>query len=270
MVVLRFLPSGAKTMLEKPTERTQIEENVRLRSLRKGLALWHLAGPMGLAIFAIAFTAIVVGGDKLAPEEDPLRAFLYGRHRIQPEDCGVVLSAVPPGLGPGAHYEARVVLAVDNSWLAKFGEDAERQARSVLEDAAPLFRPFGIQLVAATFVRWRSDHLPASSDQLLAEVKRSVDLEGADVVLGLTGLHLHGGDGRAYVGGRYALVGHHPGHPERDRLVAAHELGHLLGARDTPAGSGRGTLMAKTGFDHNLEWSSCHERLLKLNASRFE
>ena len=236
----------------------------------KGLALAGLVGLLGLTITAISVTAIVIGGDTRALEEDPLRAFLYGRHPVQPEDCGVVLSAVPPGPGPGADYEVHVVLAADNAWLAKFGDDAQQHARSVFEDVAPLFQPFGIQLVAARFVRWQSDHVPASADQLLTEVKLSVDLEGADLVLAITGLHLHGEDGQASTGGRYALVGHHPGHPERDRLVAAHELGHLLGAWDTEADSERGTIMVNKGFDHNLEWASCHERILKLNASRFE
>jgi hypothetical protein len=198
--------------------------------------------------------------------EDPVQPFLYDRYPNSPADCGILLAGEPIT----STNEVRVAVAVDNAWQAKFGDDAEGQARSVIEDIAPLFRPFQIQLTPTKFVDWRSDQVPASVGPLLDEVRRSVALEGVDVVLALTGVHLHGADGKAGIGGRYALVEHHPGHPEHDRFVAAHELAHLFGAEHTAEESERTDLMASKGFNHDLEWSACHERLLRLNASRFE
>ncbi len=243
---------------------------MRVPGMREGFRRWRIAGVLSLAVLTLGFTVIVMNEVQSFSPEDPLQPFLYDRYPASPADCGILLAGEPITSKAGASHEVRVAVAVDEAWQAKFGDDAERQARSVIEDIAPLFRPFQIQLTPVKFVYWRSDQVPASIDPLLAEVKRSVALEGVDVVLAITGLHLHGADGKAGIGGRYALIEHHPGYPERDRFVAAHELAHLFGALHTVEESEGSDLMAGEGFNHDLEWSGCHERLLRLNASRFE
>jgi hypothetical protein len=231
--------------------------------------LWWL-GAIAVAAISLVALAFAVGEDGLATGKDPISSFLYGRHPSEPEDCGAILASGASHLvGEGSH-QIRLVLAVDDEWLARFGADAELQARAIVEDVSPLFGPFGIDLDTVKFERWSSLETGIAAHSLFAQVKQSVSLAGSDAVLALTGHQLWPTDGAGAVGGTHTLVSHHPGHPERDRLVAAHELGHLFGARDASPESAGSNIMIGKGFDHDLVWDACHERLLRLNAARFQ
>jgi len=57
-----------------------------------GLRLWLGAGVL-LTATIVAVLTIALGWDGLATGKDPVRAFPYGRHSAETEDCGVILGS---------------------------------------------------------------------------------------------------------------------------------------------------------------------------------
>lgn len=183
-------------------------------------------------------------------------------------ECGRLL--VEPADGPVFHAAStRVVLALDEEWRERFGEDATRMARSLLADAGALFRSVDIHLLPVRVEAWESPDGQTTALELLAVVRESIDLANADIVIALTAQSLTGADGRAEVGGRYAVIEHHPGRLERDTFVLAHEVAHLFGATHGCDLAGHEGLLASKGFDEPGLICACTRELLEANAARF-
>ncbi len=163
----------------------------------------------------------------------------------------------------------RVVLALDEDWQADFQAEATVAARTLLWEASSLYRGFNIHLLPLRIERWVSPDEIGSAEDLLHLARESIPRGDADIVVVLTGQQLEHGDGYAEIGGRYALVSRHPGHPERDAMVLAHEIAHLFGADhgcDLPGYSG---VMAEQGFKEPDLVCPCTRQTLEINAARF-
>lgn len=193
-----------------------------------------------LGLFVPSFTANVHAGELLVPE----------RWR----------EAHP---GP---YVIPASVAVDEEWLRTFGEDAERQARRVVELSAVHLRPAGIDLRFAGLASW-----PAADDS--GDLHRRLDaLEGSygpldgGIVLGLTaGQYAGEVDGVARPRHPYVVVKHHRGRLERDAYVLTHEIGHVLGLDHHACPDGL-CFMADHKFDLREHWCDEHLEVLRANS----
>ncbi len=163
----------------------------------------------------------------------------------------------------------RVVLALDEDWQADFQTEATVAARTLLWEASSLYRGFNIHLLPLRIERWISPDEMDSAEELLHLARNSIPLGDADIVVVLTGQQLERGDGYAEIGGRYALVSRHPGHPERDAMVLAHEIAHLFGADHGCNLPGRSGVMAEQGFEDPNFVCPCTRQILETNAARF-
>jgi hypothetical protein len=182
--------------------------------------------------------------------------------------CGRLLVELDDG--PVFHAAStRVALALDEEWRERFGEDATQEARLLLVEASGLFRSVDIHLLPIRVEDWESSDRYTTAAGLLREVKESIELGDADIVVALTAQDLHGQDGRATVGGRYAVIEQHVGHPERDAFVLAHEVAHLFGATHGCDLEGREGLLASKGFEEPGLICPCTRSLLEANAARF-
>jgi len=193
-----------------------------------------------------------------APTSEASGAAECGRLLVQPDD-GIVFHAA----------STRVVLALDEEWRERFGEDSTQVARALLVEAGGLFRRVDIHLLPIRVADWESPGQYTTAEQLLQVVRESVDRGDADIVVALTAQSLYGADGRAEVGGRYALIEQHPGHPERDAFVLAHEIAHLFGATHGCDLPGHDGVLATAGFAEPGLICPCTRQLLESNAARF-
>jgi len=186
---------------------------------------------------------------------------------LAPLECGRQLSSVS---GERLTLRSvRVVLALDEEWLERFGDDSETVARSLVSDVSGLYRDIGLHFLPVRFADWLSPNELVSAEDLLAALSESMQVDNSDVIFGLTGQHLSGIDGFARVGGQIAVVGHHPGKPERDVFVLAHEAGHLFGAHHGCDIPGLAGVMADSGFEDPLVVCPCTRAILEANVARF-
>ncbi len=163
----------------------------------------------------------------------------------------------------------RVVLALDEDWQAEFRGEAAGAARMLLWEASKLYRGFYIHLLPLRIKRWISPNEIDSAEDLLHVARNIVPRGDADIVIVLTGQQLGRGDGYAEIGGTYALASRHPGHPERDAMVLAHEVAHLFGAYHGCNLAGRSGVMAEQGFEEPDFVCPCTRQVLETNAARF-
>lgn len=223
-------------------------------------------GSLGVVVLlAISVRADAAWRDQLEAIIPPVKS---ERALAANVDCGIRLAE--PAASSTDTFPVRVVLAVDDAWAGGGNDAAVEDAFALVRDVAAVFDPFGIQLRVVRFETWPSHGNDASASELLGQVQGLVPLVDEDIVLALTGRQIDGADGKATIGGGYALVGQHPGHPERDIWVASHEIGHVFGAEHTVGTSARLDVMSPKGFGPDVYWSSCHEELLRVNAGRFE
>jgi len=183
--------------------------------------------------------------------------------------CGEAL-AVPDHEAAFVVDSTRIVVAMDEEWMAAAGADAEAEARKMIVDAASLFRGVHIHLLPVRSVAWNSPDDVDSLAGLLEAAEESVPLDDVDIAVVLTAQTVAtGSDGGARVGDRYAIVVRHPDRPELDSTVLAHELSHLFGAHhgcDLPEHEG---LMASQGFSEPELLCPCTRQVLEINANRF-
>ncbi len=183
--------------------------------------------------------------------------------------CGQAL-ATPVGDRVFVVDSIRVAVAMDEERRAAHGGGSVAAARAQLVDAASLFRGVHIHLLAVRTVDWASPDDVGSVSGLLEGAETAVPLDGADIAILLTAQSVETDrDGDARIGDRYAVVARHPGRPDRDAMVLAHELSHLFGAHhgcDLPGHEG---LMASQGFSEPDLLCPCTRRVLEMNADRF-
>jgi len=186
---------------------------------------------------------------------------------LAPLECGRQLSSVS---GERLTLRSvRVVVALDEEWRERFGDDSEAVARSLVSDVSGLYRDIGLHFLPVRVADWSSpDHFDSAED-LLADLSETMRVDNSDVIFGLSGQHLSRIDGFARVGGQVAVVGHHPGQLERDVFVLAHEVGHLFGAHHGCDIPGLAGVMADTGFEDPLVVCPCTRAILEANVARF-
>lgn len=186
---------------------------------------------------------------------------------LAPLECGRQLSSVS---GERLTLRSvRVVLALDEEWWEWFGDDSEAVARSLVSDVSGLYRDIGLHFLPVRVVDWPSPDELDSAEDLLVDLSETMQFDNSDVIFGLSGQHLSRIDGFARVGGQVAVVGHHPGQPERDVFVLAHEVGHLFGAHHGCDLPGLAGVMADTGFEDPLVVCPCTRAILEANVARF-
>ena len=186
---------------------------------------------------------------------------------LAPLECGRQLSSVS---GERLTLRSvRVVVALDEEWRVRFGDDSEAVARSLVSDVSGLYRDIGLHFLPVRFADWSSPDDLDSAEDLLAALSETMRVDNSDVIFGLSGQHLSGIDGFALVGGQIAVVGHHPGRPERDVFVLAHEVGHLFGAHHGCDIPGLAGVMADSGFEDPLVVCPCTRAILEANVARF-
>ena len=183
--------------------------------------------------------------------------------------CGQSLAVTPAGGRTFPAESTRVLLVLDQKWRERFGDDAETSARLLLAQVSGLFKGLHIHLLVVGIEAWAAPVGAGSAEALLHAAQGDIDPGPSDIVIVLTGRTLFGSDGWAEVGGRFALVSHHPDRPERDAFVLAHEVAHVFGANhgcDLPAHEG---VMAAEGFAEPLLICPCTRQILEANALRF-
>ena len=166
-------------------------------------------------------------------------------------------------------YTMTVTIVLDEEWHAYGADVATAQLGDVMERVRDLFLPAGIEVEWAAVMGWHSRNDRGLLRDLLGDLIASHVATETDLVVALVGQQGPGPDGLAQRLGRHITVRHHTVHPERDAMVIAHEIGHILGA-DHHDCRGHRCLMEPTGFEHSEEWCPGHLRILRLNGGLFE
>lgn len=215
-----------------------------------------------LSLIPIAWLVVMIGAGTLgstglAVEEGDGELMCGERLVVEPAD-GAAFSGA----------STRVVLALDQVWHAEYAERADEVARALLVEVSALFRGIHIHLLPTRVAAWTSPET-TSAEALHEAARATIDLGRADIVVALTGRTLSPKDGFGPIGGRYAVVGHHPEQPERDALVLAHEVAHLFGASHGCDLDDHEGVMAGRGFDEPALICPCTRTVLEANAMRF-
>ncbi len=224
------------------------------------------ASRLGLAIGLAVAAALVL----VAPAYWLLtRATMPGEAPSAGEADLVVASTGSPG-GFSRRESVRVMIAIDEEWRSTLGAEAVEWSRVLLSLVSGELRGVGIHLLAVEVADWSSTDGDLAVGDLFDQLVRSVPGDGVDIVLGLTAQPLSDtADGHALIGGNHVIVAHHPGHPERDVMVATHEIAHLFGAEHGCDAEFRVGLMARWGFDEPEILCPATRDVLTLNAGRF-
>ncbi len=166
--------------------------------------------------------------------------------------------------------ELRVVIAVDEAWRKTYSAGAEARARQLLVDANSILEPTGIHLSVADYRSWSSEGNSGSMSQLLGHLDDTVPAMPGQLVIGLTTRQVSRVDGLAHVGHIHLLARSHPGQPQFDSLVVAHEIGHLLGADHHKCDHDYECVMAPKGFSSPPRWCEHHILEMQLGAARLQ
>ncbi len=161
-----------------------------------------------------------------------------------------------------------VVLATDEAWQQTYRTGAEARARQLLVDANSILEPTGIRLSLAGYRIWSSEGSGGSMSQLLGHLDDTVPAMPGQLVIGLTTRQVSRVDGLAHVGHIHLLARPHPGEPQLDGLVVAHEIGHLLGADHHKCDHDYECVMAPQGFSSPPRWCEHHILEMQLGAAQ--
>ena len=161
-----------------------------------------------------------------------------------------------------------VVLATDEAWQQTYSAGAEARARQLLVDANSILEPAGIALSIAEYRSWSTEGNGGSMSQLLGHLDDTVPATPGQLVIGLTARQVSRVDGLAHVGHIHLLARSHPGEPQLDSLVVAHEIGHLLGADHHECEHDYDCVMAPKGFSFPPRWCELHILEMQLGAAQ--
>ena len=186
----------------------------------------------------------------------PARAVPCDGYRLDPDALGT--------------RSVEVVLATDEAWRLTYGDEAQARARQLLDDTNRILEPAGIVLSVAGFQSWSSvDHAQTMSG-MLAHLDDTVPAQPGQLVIGLTGRQISRVDGIAHVDHIHLVARLHPGKPQLDGLVVAHEIGHLLGADHHECEHDYQCVMAPKGFSSPPRWCEHHILEMQLGAASLE
>ncbi len=189
----------------------------------------------------------------------------------------LVLPAIPARAVPCDDYrldlatlperELQIVVATDEAWRQTYGNEAQARARQLLADTNHILEPAGLVLSVASFQSWSSVDHDQSMSRMLAHLDDTVPAEPGQLVIGLTGRQISRVDGIAHVDHIHLVARLHPGKPQLDGLVVAHEIGHLLGAKHHKCTHDYLCVMAPKSFSSPPRWCEHHILEMQLGAA---
>ncbi len=221
------------------------------RDMARAIALSVLA--LG-AIWLLAAVGISRGIDAVG---------LWQTDAVHVLECGRQLNPTPEAVPVQSSLRAAVV--TDDAWQG-LGTEGTR-VRSLVVEAAGLLRGTGVSITPVSVKNWNPPPEAESPQEILDSAKASLPVGDADIVIVLTARSTTRNDGAADIGGRYAVVRHHPGERAENIVVLAHELGHLLGAHHGCDAFEAGGIMEATGFSNAELLCPCTRRVIERNVS---
>ncbi|MEE8457989.1 MAG: M12 family metallo-peptidase [Acidimicrobiia bacterium] len=216
---------------------------------------------------AIALSVLALGTIWLVAAVGISRGFdalgLWETDAIHTLECGRQLAPTPEGVP--VQTSLRAAVFTDDAWQEL--DTNGTRVRSLVVQAAGLLRGTGVSITPVSVKTWNPPPEAESPQEILDSAKAMLPIGDADIAIVLTARSTTNNDGAADVGGRYAVVRHHPGESDKDIVVLAHELGHLFGAHHGCDVIDTGGMMGATGFENAELLCPCTRRIIERNVS---
>jgi hypothetical protein len=177
--------------------------------------------------------------------------------RVEVERLEVDRACSGTGMGHPGLRDGRIALtiALDEEWVARHGDRAVAAALALVEATQTTLGALGVTLDVLGVERWASPPGLSLHEMSHAAVTAGLLGDEADLLLVLTDQDAAGSTDGIHVdsaGSPAIAIRHHRDRPDRDAIVVAHEVGHLLDLTHKP-----GTFMQARGFVETPYWSLC-------------
>lgn len=152
-------------------------------------------------------------------------------------------------------------LAVDEEFVERAGDSWEDRALRIIQETNAILSPVGLSLKVASIQQWRSDDEEHSMAALLGSAGQQVQREPGRLLLAITCQDTVSYDGWAQESSRRAIVQFYHQDDRRNSALIAHEVAHVLGAKDHEADDdcdGEGCIMDGKGYAHATTWCEHH------------